>query len=110
MEAVSDQRRIVRHIVLVKFRADATAEQRAEFIRRSQWSRQADYVSGYVCGSGVQPNPYASSKTDEWDWGMTLDLDEADVERYKDDPVHRAVGPDVGQYAERYAILDFVVD
>ncbi len=99
----------VRHIVLVKFREDASLEERGEFVARSQWSRRADYVSGYTCGSGVQPSPYAAA-TDEWDWAMTLDLDEADVTRYRDDPVHRAVGADVGRYAERYAIIDVVID
>ena len=102
--------RMVRHVVLVKFREDATPAQRDEFISRSQWSRNADYVSGYVCGMPVRPNPYAGAASDDWDWGMTLDLAEADVERYRDDPVHQAVGADVGAYAERYAILDFVID
>ena len=102
--------RTVRHVVLVRFRDDATEEQRAEFIRRSQWSLEADYVSGYVSGWGVDPNPYSGSATDEWHWGMTLDIAEADVHRYRDDPVHRAVGPAVSKYAERYAILDFVID
>ena len=41
---------------------------------------------------------------------MTLDIAEDDVLRYRDDPVHRAVGPAVSKYAERYAILDFVID
>ena len=35
---------------------------------------------------------------------------EGDVLRYRDDPIHRAVGPAVSKYAERYAILDFVID
>ena len=102
--------RRVRHVVLVKFRDDATAEERSEFIRRSQWSRQAGYVGGYACGAAVTPNPYAGAATEAWDWGMTLDLDEADVTRYRDDPVHRAVGADVGRFAARYAILDFTID
>jgi len=96
-------------MVFVKFREDASAEQREEFISRSQWSRGVDYVSGYVCGFPVQPNPYPASG-EEWDWGMALDLDESDVERYRDDPIHQAVGADVGGYAERYAILDFVIE
>ena len=70
-----------------------SAEQRAEFIRRSQWSLDAEYVDGYVSGWGVDPNPYTSSATDEWDWGMTLDIAESDVMRYCNDPLHRAVGP-----------------
>ena len=45
---MSERPRTVRHVVLVRFRDDATDEQRAEFIRRSQWSLEADYVSGYV--------------------------------------------------------------
>ncbi|MEM7288301.1 MAG: Dabb family protein [Actinomycetota bacterium] len=102
--------RTVRHVVLVRFRDDATEEQRAEFIRRSQWSLEADYVSGYVSGWGVDPNPYGGSATDDWHWGMTLDVAEGDVLRYRDDPIHRAVGPAVSKYAERYAILDFVID
>lgn len=102
--------RTVRHVVLVKFREETTAAQRDEFIRRSQWSREADYVDGYVCGLPVQPNPYAAAASEEWDWGMTLDIAEADVERYRDDPVHQSVGADVGAYAERYAILDFLID
>ena len=107
---MSERPRTVRHVVLVRFRDDATDEQRAEFIRRSQWSLEADYVSGYVSGWGVQPNPYGGSNSAEWDWGMTLDVSEDDVLRYRDDPVHRAVGPAVSKYAERYAILDFVID
>jgi hypothetical protein len=99
---------MVRHTVLVKFHDHATAEQRAEFISRSQWSRDVDYVYGYECGFPVQPNPYAGA--DEWDWGMSLNLAEADVERYRDDPIHQAVGADVGAYAKGYAILDFVID
>lgn len=100
----------MRHVVLVKFKDTATPEQREEFIKRSQWSLEADYVTGYTSGWGVQPNPYASSNSDGWDWGMTLDIAESDVLTYKDDPVHRAVGPAVSQYAERFAILDFVID
>ncbi len=107
---MSDAARTVRHVVLVRFRDDATAEQRAEFIQRSQWSLEAEYVAGYVCGWGVDPNPYSSSASEDWHWGMTLDIAESDVERYRDDPVHRAVGPAVSKYAERYAILDFVID
>jgi hypothetical protein len=106
---VSDASRTVRHVVLVKFRDDVTPEQRTEFINRSQWSRQADYVSGFVCGLPVRPNPYTGA-TEDWDWGMCLDIAEADVERYRDDPVHQAVGAEVGGYAERYSILDFVID
>jgi hypothetical protein len=107
---VSDASRKIRHVVLVKFRASATPGQRAEFIARSQWSRCAEYVTGYVCGLPVQPNPYAGAASDEWDWGMTLDMAETDVERYRDDPVHQAVAADVGTYAERYSILDFIID
>ena len=107
---MSGEGRTVRHIVLVKFRDDATAGQRAEFINRSQWSRNADYVRGYVCGDPVQPNPYAGAGSDEWDWGMTLDIAEADVERYRDDPIHQAVAAGVGAYAQRYAILELVID
>ena len=102
--------RTVRHVVLVRFRDDATPDQRAEFIRRSQWSLEADYVTGYVSGWGVDPNPYRSSATEEWHWGMTLDIAEADVQRYRDDPRHRAVGPAVSKYAERYALLDVIID
>ena len=107
---MTNDQRMVRHVVLVRFKDDATDEQRAEFISRSQWSREADYVTGYVCGSPVEPNPYAASASETWDWGMTLDLAEADVLRYKDDPRHRAVGAAVSKYAERYAILDFIID
>ena len=101
--------RTVRHIVLVKFREDAPEEMRQELIRLSQWSRKADYVSGYVCGSGVQPNPYAG-QGDEWDWGMSLDMAEEDVERYRDDPMHVAIPQEVIACAEKFAILDFVID
>lgn len=101
---------MVRHVVLVKFHEDTTADQRAEFISRSRWSRSADYVTGYVCGLPVRPNPYAADGTDDWDWAMSLDIAEADVERYRDDPIHQAVGADVGAYAQSYAILDFVID
>jgi hypothetical protein len=107
---MSDTEKTVRHVVLVKFREDSTAEQRAEFIARSQWSLEADYVSGYVSGWGVQPNPYPSSASDDWDWGMTLDIAESDVDTYKHDPIHRAVGPAVSKYAQGYAILDFIID
>jgi hypothetical protein len=100
---------MVRHVVLVKFKDDATAEQRAEFVQRSQWSVDVDYVHGYTSGWPVEPNPYASSATEEWDWAMTLDIAESDVLRYKNDPLHAAVGRDVSKYAERYAILDFVI-
>jgi hypothetical protein len=106
---MSSAGRRVRHIVLVKFKDDATPEQRAEFIARSQWSRSAGYVSGFECGPAVEPNPYAGV-TEQWDWAMTLDVDEADVFRYKDDPVHRAVGADVGRYAANYSIIDIVLD
>lgn len=107
---MSATERTVRHTVLVRFRDDATPEQRAEFIRRSGWSLEADYVTGYASGWGVDPNPYAASASDEWHWGMTLDIAESDVIRYKEDPRHRAVGQAVSHYAERYAILDFVLD
>lgn len=107
---MSEKTRMVRHIVLVKFNDEATDEQRAEFVRRSQWSLEADYVTGYTSGWPVEPNPYAASNSEEWDWGMTLDIAEADVDRYKNDPRHKAVGPAVSQYSERYAILDFVIE
>jgi hypothetical protein len=107
---VSDETPRVRHVVLVKFRDEATAEQRDEFISRSQWSRNVDYVTGYVFGRPVQPNPYAGAASEDWDWGMTLDMAQADVERYRDDPIHQAVGAEVGAYAESYSILDFVID
>ena len=100
----------VRHVVLVKFRETATEAQRQLFIDRSNWGRHAEYVSGYTCGWGVSDNPYASSATDAWDWGMTLDLDEADVQRYATDPIHREVGQAVQGIAEKYAILDFVME
>ena len=101
------QSRTVRHVVLVKFREDITESDRARFIERSQWSREAAYVSDYTCGFAVQPNPYPTNQ--EWDWGMILDIAESDVERYRDDPVHQAVGREVAGFAERYAILDFVI-
>jgi len=107
---VSENGPMVRHVVLVKFKEQTTDAQRNEFIARSQWSLGADYVTGYVSGWPVEPNPYAASATEDWDWGMTLDFAEADVHRYKDDPRHKAVGADVGSYAERYAILDFIID
>ena len=100
--------RRVRHVVLVKFREDATEAERAELVERSQWGRHADYVTGYQCGFPVQPNPYPDGGA--WDWGMILELDEADVERYRDDPVHQAVGAAVSGFAERFAVLDFVIE
>jgi hypothetical protein len=107
---MSDEPRMVRHVVLVKFRDDASNEQKAKFIRHSQWSLGVDYVSGYVSGWPVEPNPYAGSATESWDWAMTLDITESDVERYKEDPLHTAVDKNVTRCAERYAILDFVID
>jgi len=104
---MSSTGRRVRHIVLVKFRQDAPDEIRQELIRLSQWSRNADYVSGYVCGFGVDPNPYAGQ---EWDWGMSLELAEADVERYRDDPTHAAIPQDVIACAEEFAVLDFIIE
>ena len=100
----------VRHVVLVKFKPETTDAQRVEFIRRSGWSRTHSFVTNYTSGAKVVPNPYAASNTDEWDWAMTLDFDEDDVLTYRDHPEHRLVGPTVGAYAERYAILDFVID
>jgi hypothetical protein len=100
---------MVRHIVLIKFREDASEEARQELINLSQWSRKADYVSGYACGWGVEPNPYAGAG-DEWDWGMSLDLSEEDVARYSDDPTHSAIPQEVIDCAEKFAILDFVME
>ena len=100
---------MVRHIVLVKFRSDAPDSLRQELIERSQWSRKADYVSNYVCGHGVQPNPYPA-QPDEWDWGMSLDMAREDVERYRDDPTHGAIPQEVIEAAEKFAILDFVIE
>jgi hypothetical protein len=105
---MSSEKRMVRHIVLVKFRDDAPEEMRRELIKLSQWGRHADYVSGYVCGHGVQPNPYAGNG-DEWDWGMSLDMPEDAVERYRDDPTHAAIPAEVIACAEKFAILDFVM-
>lgn len=101
---------IIRHVVLVRFRDDATIEQRDVFIARAQWSRDAEYVMNYACGFGVGINPAATSGTDEWHWGMTLDLAEADVDRYRNDPRHTSIGPEVTACTERYAILDFAID
>ena len=104
---MSSTDRMVRHVVLVKFREDADEETRQELIELSQWSRKAEYVSGYVCGHGVQPNPYAGQ---DWDWGMSLELAEKDVERYRDDPTHGAIPPEVIACAEKFAVLDFVIE
>lgn len=101
------QGRRVRHIVLIKFRDDASDELRAELIRLSQWSRHADYVSNYVCGWGIQPNLYAGQ---DWDWGMSLDLAEADAKRYAEDPDHEAIPADVIAAAEQFAVLDFAME
>ena len=97
----------VRHVVLVKFHEDAPEETRQELIKLSQWSRKADYVTGYVCGHGVEPNPYAGQ---EWDWGMTLDMSAADVERYRDDPTHQAIPDEILACAKEFAVLDFIVE
>jgi len=96
--------------VLVKFRDDISAADRERFIERSQWGRETDYVSGYTCGTPVKPDPYPGVSGCEWDWGMTLDIAESDVERYRDDPVHRAVGQEVAAFAARVEILDFLID
>jgi hypothetical protein len=104
---MSATNRKVRHIVLVKFREDAAEEVRGELIRLSQWSREADYVTNYVCGWSVENNPYPGQ---EWDWGMSLDMTEADVERYAADPTHAAIPDEVLACAEQFAVLDFVIE
>ena len=101
------QGRRVRHIVLIKFREDAPQELRDELIRLSQWSRDADYVSNYACGWGIQPNLYAGQA---WDWGMSLDFAEADARRYAEDPDHQAIPPEVVGAAEQFAVLDFAIE
>jgi len=57
----------------------------------------------------VQPNPYPA-QPDEWDWGMSLDMAREDVERYRDDPTHGAIPQEVIEAAEKFAILDFVIE
>ena len=101
--------RTVRHVVLVKFKPEASLEHREELMRLSQWGRNAEYVAGYKCGVAVKPNPYAG-QTEEWDWGMSLDLSEDDVNRYRDDPVHEAIPEEVIACAEKFEILDFIID
>ena len=106
---MSSTNRMVRHIVLVKFREDAPDALKQELIRLSQWSRDADYVSGYVCGWGIQPNLYPGAG-EEWDWGMSLDMAEEDAKRYAEDPTHMAIPQEVIDCAEKFAILDFLME
>jgi hypothetical protein len=100
---------MIRHIVLIKFREDAPEELRQELVRLSQWGRDADYVSGYVCGWGIQPNLY-SGAGEEWDWGMSLDMAEQDAKRYAEDPTHVAIPQEVIDCAEKFAVLDFRIE
>ena len=104
---MSSTNRKVRHMVLVKFHQDAAQEVRQELIRLSQWGRQADYVTNYVCGWGVENNPYPGQ---DWDWGMSLDMAEEDVARYASDPTHMAIPDEVLACAEQFAVLDFVIE
>ncbi|GEM_PF-3330012 len=101
--------RKVRHIVLVKFKSSASEKLKSELIRLSQWGKKAAYVSSYTSGHAINPNPY-SGQTEEWDWGMSLDLLESDVTRYRDDPVHQSIPAEVIDSAEKFAILDFIID
>ena len=66
-------------------------------------------MSSYTSGHAINPNPY-SGQTEEWDWGMSLDLLESDVTRYRDDPVHLSIPAEVIDSAEKFAILDFIID
>ncbi len=101
--------RKVRHVVLVKFRSDIGEAEREKFLERVKSVRALSFVTGLVSGWGFEPNQYDAA-SEPWDWGFTLDLDEDDVVRYATDSLHRSVGEEVGGLAEKYAILDFVVD
>ncbi|HJP41826.1 MAG TPA: Dabb family protein [Dehalococcoidia bacterium] len=99
----------VRHVVLVKFKEDATGEEKQKFIERSSFGKSASFVSNFACGWGVDPNPYASA-SEQWDWALTLDLPDGDSLRYANDPEHRAAGAEIAGLAEKFAILDFVIE
>jgi len=99
----------VRHVVLVKFPDDITKEDQERFIKKATWGKGAAYVSGFASGFGVDPNPWADS-SEAWDWALTLDVDEVDVAKHATDPVHTAAGEAIAHIAERYAILDFIIE
>ena len=99
----------VRHVVLVKFREDLEPAERKRFVDRVRAVGGLSYVSGFRSGWGVPANAYEDA-SESWDWGFTLDFGSDDVLRYATDPLHQAVGADVADHAERYAILDFAID
>ena len=99
----------IRHVVLVRFRDASSDDQRQRFVEAVRQLMALPYVRAFTSGWDAGGGRYARS-SERWDWGFTLDLDEADGELYAEDPAHAAVASDVAAFAEAFAILDFRVD
>jgi hypothetical protein len=99
----------IRHVVLVRFRDASAPDERQRFVEVVKQLRALPYVAEFTSGWDAGSGRYARS-SDRWDWGFTLDFDEADGQRYADDPAHAAVAADVAAFAEAFAILDFRMD
>lgn len=105
---------IVRHIVLARFRDEASEADRKRFIDVvNKCISEIPYVSSFGTGSAFVPRTYTSGNTERWDWGQCFEMPADKVVYYmSDEPGHHAVRAAVDIYGivEQFAILDFVVD
>lgn len=104
---------VIRHIVLVRFKDDAKAEDRQKFIDIVNKGISAiPYVNSFGTGSAFQPRTYTKGNTERWDWGQCFEMPSDKVVYYMDDePFHKSVSGSIPrEVVDQFAILDFVVD
>ncbi len=95
---------MIRHIVLFKFKADATPEQRASLIDGLKGLPQKiDVLRGLEVGENITDSPRA------FDFALITDFDdEAALKAYAAHPDHQPILKMAGEYCEMSRLVDFV--
>lgn len=94
---------MIKHIVFLKFKPEATAEQRRHIIDELRaLPKQIDVIREYDAGEDVLRSPRS------WDAGLvgTYDSLEA-LKTYSDHPAHLAVVQKIREVSEAVASVDF---
>lgn len=92
---------MIRHIVLLKFKPESTAAQRAELIQLIEGLKNIDVVRRLDYGDNLSPAPGA------FDSALVVDFDdEAALRAYNVHPIHRPVGKLAVELCE-LTVLDF---
>ena len=90
---------MIRHIVLVRFRADTTAEQKAAvFDKLAALRNHLPGITDFQSGRNVSPETQLTRNFNDLFWFDFEDANARDI--YLDDPAHKAAGANLVAHTE----------